>query len=111
MLIITLLLSYFATAFGQPKAIQNGGKKSDTPKSVTTTLTENLNGRYLTDTVNAKFVLEDQEGYLKRSTGKLVTRYFIPTVGAAIIVEQKAYNAKWEAIREDTVYDVKQIPK
>lgn len=109
--ILVLSLLTFSVAFCQPQALKKGGTKTEVSQTPTLEKQEALGGKYLTDTVNANFVLEDQEGYLKRVKGRLVTKYFVPSAGNAIIVEQKGYNLKWEAIKEETVYDVKQIPK
>ncbi len=104
LLAIAVLISI--SSFAQPK---KSGTSVVANPSVLETI--EVRGNHKLDTFNVYVVFEEAEGYLKRVAGKLVVKSFVSVQGATSVVEQKVFDNKWVAIKQDMVFDIKQIPK
>ena len=91
--------------FCQPKAISKGGSTS-----VSEAAKETIGGKYVTDTLNVFYIVEDAEGYLKKVTGKLISKSFVNDYGAITVIEQTRIDSKGSLIKPESVYDIKLIP-
>ncbi len=102
--IVAILIS--VSSFAQPK--KSGTSAAE---KIPTLETIEVKGNHRIDTFNVMVVFEEAEGYLKRIAGKLVVKSFVSVQGATSVVEQKVFDNKWVAIKQDMIFDIKQIPK
>lgn len=68
-----------------------------------------IKGTYRNDTAKVIAVLYVEDGTLTWVKGYVVVNSFVPHGGQPLTAGQVLYNSKFEAIRPEDVYDVKQV--